>query len=386
MKGVSRTAEALPRSGIREIMDLAATMDEVIHLEVGEPSFTTPEHIIAAACADARAGYTRYTPNAGLPSLRAAIAERYTAKWRRPVEPGQVLVTAGGVNALAATILALVEDGDEVLVPDPGWPNYIGALLLARARPVAYPLRPERGYVPDPAEVAACITTRTKALLLNTPGNPTGAVFPPETVEALVRLAAARDLYVLSDEIYEALVFDGTHTPAAPYGDGRVITLSGFSKTYAMTGWRVGYAIATPALVALCAKVQESLVSCAAAISQRAAEAALRGSQDCVAEMRAAYKHRRDLVRETLGPAGLLPTAPQGAFYALVDLRALGMTSHVLARGLLEEERVATAPGATFGVMAEGLLRISLATGEAELLEGCRRIQTFAARHGASTG
>ncbi len=386
MKPMSRIAAALPRSGIREVMELAATLDGVIHLEVGEPSFTTPAHIIAAACADAHAGYTRYTPNTGLPSLRAAIAERYTARWGRPVDPGQVLVTAGGVNALAATLLALVEDDDEVLVPDPGWPNYVSALALARARPVAYVLRPERGYVPDPAEVAARITPRTKVLLLNTPANPTGAVFPPETVAALVRLATAHDLYVLSDEIYEELVFDGVHTPAARYGDERVVTISGVSKTYAMTGWRLGYAIAPPALVALCAAVQEPLVSCPAAISQRAAEAALRGPQGCVAAMRSAYERRRDLVCATLGPAGLLPATPQGAFYALVDLRALGRGSQDLARALLAEERVATAPGATFGPQAEGMVRISLAAEEVDLAEGCRRILAFVARHGATAG
>ncbi len=381
MKGVSQLIDAMPRSGIREVMDLAATLDGVIHLEVGEPSFNTPAHIIEAAFADARAGYTKYTPNAGLPSLRRAIAERYAAAWGRPVDPGQVLVAAGGVNALAATVLALAEEGDEVLVPDPGWPNYTSIVTLSRARPVPYVMRPERGYLPDPADLAARITPRTKALILNNPSNPTGAVFPAATVEAVLRLATARDLYLISDEIYEALVFDGVHTPAARYDDGRVITISGCSKTYAMTGWRVGYAIAAPALVPLLGKVQEPLVLCASAVSQRAAEAALRGPQDCVAEMRAAYGRRRDLARDALGPAGLLPTVPHGAFYALVDLRGLGRPSRALARALLEEERVASAPGDTFGPVAEGMVRISLAAPDDDIAEGCRRIRGFAERH-----
>ena len=383
MKPLSTVAEALPRSGIREVMDRAATMDGVIHLEVGEPSFNTPAHVIDAALADAHDGFTKYTPNAGLPGVRRTVAEHYAAAWDLPVEPERVLITAGAVNAVAVAVAAIAGEGDEVLIPDPGWPNYAGLIALARARPVRYPLRAERGYVPDPADVAACLTPRSKIVILNNPSNPTGAVCPRETVEALVRLAAEHDLYVVSDEVYEALVFEGEHVPAARFDDGRVVTVSGCSKTYAMTGWRLGWAIADPALVALCGKVQEALVSCAPAVSQRAAEAALRGPQDCVAEMRAAYRRRRDLVRAELEPVGLLPTVPRGAFYALVDLRRTGLPSRDLSRALLEEERVATAPGATFGEVAEGMVRISLATADDDLAEGCRRIRRFAERHAA---
>ena len=381
MKQHSGVAEALPRSGIREVMELAAGLDGVIHLEVGEPSFKTPAHIVEAALAAARAGETKYTPNPGLPTVREAVAETYAVRWGRPVAPEQVLVTAGAVNAIVAMTMAVCEEGDEVLVPDPGWPNYESIVALARARVVRYPLRPERGYLPEPADVAARVTPQTKVLVVNTPANPTGAVFPAATVEALVRLAAERELYVISDEVYEALVFDGVHVPAARFDDRRVIAVSGCSKSYAMTGWRLGWAIADPALVALCGKVQEALVSCAPSVSQRAAEAALRGPQDCVVEMRAAYQHRRDLVRAELEPAGLLPTTPQGAFYALVDLRRTGLSSRELTRALLEEERVATAPGWTFGEVAEGMVRISLATAEPDLVEGCRRIRRFAERH-----
>ena len=380
----SRMAEALPRSGIREVMELAAAADGVIHLEVGEPSFNTPDHIIEAALAAAREGATKYTPNAGLAGLRQTIAEHYAAAWGRPVEAGQVLVTAGAVNAIAAMVLAVAEEGDEVLIPDPGWPNYAGIVALSRARSIRYPLRPEHGYLPDPEEIAARVTPRTRALVINNPSNPTGAVFPADTIEALIRLAAERDLYVISDEVYEALVFDGVHAPAARHDDGRLITVSGCSKTYAMTGWRVGWAIADPVLVALCGKVQEALVSCAPSVSQRAAEAALRGPQACVAEMRDAYLRRRDLVRAELAPAGLLPNVPQGTFYALVDLHGIGLPSRELTRALLEEERVATAPGSTFGDVAEGMVRISLATAEPDLLEGCRRIRRFAERHRVS--
>jgi len=382
MKPRSALAQALPRSGIREVLDIARQMDDVIVLVVGEPSFITPAHIIDAAAAAAHAGTTKYTPNAGLPGIRAAVAERYTQKFGRPITPAEVLVTAGAVNALAAIIAAIAEEGDEILIPDPGWPNYVSMIGLARAVPVRYPLCPEDGYLPDVREIEERIRPQTKALIINNPSNPTGAVFPEETVRSLVELAKKHDLWLISDEIYEDLIFAGEHVPAARFDAERVITISGVSKSYAMTGWRIGWAITDPELVALCGKIQEALVSCPPAISQAAAEAAVRGPQDAVEEMRAAYQRRRDLVREILEPVGLLPTIPEGAFYAMVDLRGAGIPSRDLSRMLLEEERVAAAPGSTFGDVAEGMVRISLATADDDLAEGCRRIVRFAERHG----
>jgi aspartate aminotransferase/aminotransferase len=383
MKTYSHLAEALPRSGIREIMELASTTPGVIHLEVGEPSFDTPAHIVNAALADAHAGYTRYTPNAGLPSLRTAIAERATRAWGRPVSPSEVLVSTGAVGALATSILALCEDGDEVLIPDPGWPNYLSMVNLSRAKPVPYVLRPEDEYVPRRERLTTNVTTATKVLLINTPGNPTGAVIPGQGVRELVDFARSHDLFVISDEVYEELIFEGTHVSAGLFDPDRVVVISGCSKTYAMTGWRLGYAIANPALITLMAKLQEPLVSCASSVSQRAAEAALRGPQGVVIDMCDAYRRRRDLVWEVLGSSGLLATRPLGAFYAMVDLRPLQEGSRALALMLLEEERVATAPGGTFGNSADGMLRISLAADEDELIEGCRRIKSFAQRHQA---
>jgi aspartate/methionine/tyrosine aminotransferase len=386
MKSLSPLATSLPRSGIREVMELAAKLDGVIHLEVGEPSFNTPAHIIEAALAAAKAGSTKYTPNAGIASVRQTVAERYAAAWGRPVGPEQVLVTAGAVNAIMTTLAAIVDEGDEVLVPDPGWPNYTSIIAFARAVPVAYPCRAEDGYLPDLDALAARITPRTKALILTNPSNPTGVVFPAATVEAIVRLAAAHDLYVIADEVYEALVFDGKHTPAVTFDDAdRVIAVSGCSKTYAMTGWRLGWAITTPEIVGLAGKLMETVVSCAPSVSQRAGEAAIRGPQDCVEEMRLAYERRRDIVRDTLRPAGLLPVVPSGAFYALVDLRGTGLSSRTLSRGLLEEERVAAAPGDTFGAEAEGMVRISLASSDEDVAEGCRRIVAFAERHASTS-
>ncbi|MFN8590718.1 MAG: aminotransferase class I/II-fold pyridoxal phosphate-dependent enzyme [Thermomicrobiales bacterium] len=383
MKSRSTLAQGLPRSGIREVMDMARQMDDVIVLVVGEPSFNTPKHIIEAAANAAHQGTTKYTPNSGLPGIRAAVAERYTERFGRPVTPAEVLVTAGAVNALAALVAAIAEEGDEILVPDPGWPNYMSMIGLARAEPVRYPLLPENGYLPQIADIEARITPRTKALIINNPSNPTGAVFPEETVRALVEVARKHDLWLISDEVYEDLIFSGKHVPAAKFDAERVITVSGASKSYAMTGWRIGWAITNPELVALCGKIQEALVSCPSAPSQAAAEAAVRGPQDAVEEMRQAYQRRRDLVREILEPVGLLPTIPQGAFYAMVDLRGAKIPSRELSKLLLEEERVAAAPGSTFGDVAEGMVRISLATADEDLAEGCRRIVRFAERHGA---
>ncbi len=383
MKPRSALAQALPRSGIREVMDLARQMDDVILLVVGEPSFNTPAHIIDAAAKAAHAGTTKYTPNAGLPGIRAAVAERYSRKWGRTVTPQEVLVTAGAVNALAAVVAAIAEEGDEILVPDPGWPNYMAMIELARTVPVRYPLPPENGYLPDLTALEAKITPRTKAIIINNPSNPTGAVFPAETVEALVELARKHDLWLISDEVYEDLIFEGEHVPAARFDPERVITVSGASKSYAMTGWRIGWAVTQPDLVALCGKIQEAIVSCPPAVSQAAAEAAVRGPQDAVEEMRLAYQRRRDLVQEFLEPTGLLSSVPAGAFYALVDLRGAGLPSKELALKLLEEEHVAVAPGSTFGDVAEGMVRISLATADDDLAEGCRRIVSFAGRYGA---
>jgi aspartate/methionine/tyrosine aminotransferase len=383
MKPRSALAQALPRSGIREVMDLARQMDDVIVLVVGEPSFNTPPHIIDAAAQAAHDGTTKYTPNAGLPGLRSAVAERYTRKFGRDVTPGEVLVTAGAVNALAAIVAAIAEEGDEILIPDPGWPNYVAMIELARVAPVRYRLEPEQGYRPDLAAIEAQITPRTKAIIINNPSNPTGGVFDEATVKGLVELARKHDLWLISDEVYEDLIFAGDHVPAARFDSERVITISGVSKSYAMTGWRIGWAITNPELVALCGKIQEALVSCPPAPSQAAAEAAVRGPQEMVEEMRVAYQRRRDLVRDIFLPLGMLPAVPEGAFYALVDLRAAGIPSRDLSRMLLQEEHVAAALGSTFGDVAEGMLRISLATADDDLREGCERIVRFARRHGA---
>ena len=376
MTTISPLAQALPTSGIRAMMTRAALLDDVIHLEVGEPGFRTPDHILEAAFKAAREGATRYTPTGGVPALREAVAERVSARWERSVGPGEVIITAGAVSALATATLATVGRGEEVLLPDPGWPNYHSMVELCGASAVTYPLPASNGFVPDPAQIEALITPRTRAMIINTPGNPTGAVFAPDVVRELVRLAERHGFQLISDEIYEDLVFGTAHESAARRSDAPVY-VSGCSKTYAMTGWRLGFAVAPEPVIRAMEKLQEPLVSCASSVSQAAADAALRGPQECVAEMREAYERRRDIVVETLGPAGLLPVAPTGGFFALVELGATGLSGMELGFEVLDETRVATVPGAGLGTTIDTMVRLSFAAADEDVAEGCARLLAF---------
>ncbi|MBX5489720.1 MAG: pyridoxal phosphate-dependent aminotransferase [Chloroflexi bacterium] len=383
MKPLAQRASTMRRSGIRTLMELALQLPDCIHLEIGDPDFTTPTHIIDAAFDAARKGATRYSPTPGLRTTREALARKLRERNGLPATAEQILVTPGAAFGIATALFATVDPGEEVLIPDPGWPNYDGAIKAAGGVPVPYPLARERGFEPDLAALRALVTPRTKALLINSPSNPTGAVFAPETVEALVAFAAEHDLYLISDEVYEEIVFEGEHVPAGRFDrDGRVIGVYAFSKTYAMTGWRLGYTWASPEVATTMIKLAEPFVSCAGTFIQKGGEAALAGPQDAVATMRAAYQARRDAAAAILGPAGLMASMPRGAFYMLVDVSAVGTDSDAVARQLLEEQHVATAPGTTFGAQGAGLLRISLAADQADIEEGCRRIVAFVRQHG----
>ena len=370
-------AESMPRSGIRQVMDLAWSLPApVIGLHVGEPSFPSPAHVVEAARAAYAAGETHYVPNAGIDALRAAIAEKVSTVNGFVVIPGQVVVSAGGAQALHNAFSLTLSAGDEVLIPDPGWPNYAMAVQLLQAAPVRYPLRPENGFRPDPAELARLVTERTRVLVVNTPSNPLGTVLPAADVEALVRLAEDHDLWLLSDECYDALTFGQPHVSPGRFDrDGRVLSAFSFSKTYAMTGLRVGYLITTEEVARQSAKLQEPMLACVNAPAQAAALAALRGPQDEVAMMRAAYRERRDLALAQLDAQGMGYLTPEGAFYLWVDVRD---RSHgdvaTWAMDLLRQHHVAVAPGTTFGPLGEGWVRLSLATATEDLVEGIRRM------------
>ena len=372
-------AERMPRSGIRQVMDLAWSLpDPVIGLHVGEPSFSSPAHVIEAARASYAAGDTHYVPNAGVDELRGAIAQKVTAHNGFATDPRQVVVSAGGAQALHNAFSLTLSAGDEVLIPDPGWPNYAMAVQLLQAVPVRYPLRPEKGFRPDPAELEDLVTERTRVIVVNTPSNPLGTVLPASDVEALVRFAEERDLWLLSDECYDALTFGPEHVSPGRFDrDGRVLSAFSFSKTYAMTGLRVGYLVTTGEVAVQAAKLQEPMIACVNAPAQAAALAALRGPQEAVGRMRDAYRERRDRAVDQLDEQGMGFLRPDGAFYLWVDVRdrCRGDVAS-WSMELLRQQHVAVAPGTTFGPLGEGWVRLSLATATDDLLEGIRRMGT----------
>jgi aspartate aminotransferase/aminotransferase len=381
MKQLSSRVLEIPRSGIRAVMELADRVGNVIHLEVGEPHYQPPLHVIEAAEAAMRAGFNKYTPNAGLPDVREVIAEKLRRDNAIHATAENVVVTPGGVFACACAFLTILEPGDEVLLPEPNWPNYSFQVSLAGAKTVYYRLHEEKGFLPDFDELQAQVTPRTKAILVNSPSNPTGGVFPRETVVELLAFAHRNDLYVVADEVYEKVIFEGDHvSPAALDEDGRVISCFSFSKTYAMTGWRIGYATATAEICQNFAKLQEATVSCVSAPSQKGAAAALTGPQDFVADLVRTYRANRDVACRLFREAGIGVVEPHGAFYIMVDVSRLGFDSYSFVKRLIEEERVAVAPGLTFGPHCDHYIRISICKDLDYVTEGIRRITAFLTR------
>ena len=372
---LAAATEAIAHSGIRELADAATEVPGAIRLDVGQPDFATPAHIVEAAKQALDGGWTAYTPTQDLRSLRELIAAKIARVNGYPVGPDRVACGPGGVSAIAAAFGAVLEPTDEVLLPDPAWPNYELMAAWTHSRVVRYPCPPELGFLPDVERLRERITPRTKLLVVNSPNNPTGAVYPSETVRAIADLAEKHNLWLLSDECYDEIVHEGvTVSPAALVGDSRVISAYSFSKTYAMTGWRLGYVTGPSRLVDSVTKVLESQSSCAPSVSQKAAEAALAGPQDCVGEMRAAYRRRRDQVVDRLREAELLISVPRGAFYIMADVSPSGLSSRDFAFRLLRECSVSVAPGSAFGEVAARSVRISLASSEEDLAEGVGRL------------
>ena len=366
---------ALPRSGIRQIMELAMERGGTLNLSFGEPDFDTPPHIVEAAAEAARSGRTRYTASRGIPELREAAAAAVSRRAGHAVTPDQVVATVGGVQGVFATLAALCDRGDAVLVPDPCWPNYVGICTLLGLEVVRYPLPAATGFEPDLDVLERLAgTVGAKVLVTNTPSNPTGAVWSREAVAATVDIAVRHGMFVLSDEVYDEMAFDGEHVPSAPFAPDHVVTVYSVSKTYAMTGWRIGYAAAPAALIGSLGKVPEIEVSCPTAPAQWAAVAALTGPQDCVREMRDAYRARRDLAVAALREEGLYSAEPRGAFYVFADVSAATSDTFAFAEHLVREHGVAVAPGDTFGPGGAGLVRISLAAAPDTISAGIRRI------------
>ena len=336
MKSLASAAVNMPRSGIRVLLDLALQIPDAIHLEIGQPNFPTPSHISAAAYQATQQGFTGYAPNGGLPSLREAIVQKMRRENHLRVGIDNVIVSTGGMGGLFSAMAALLDVGDEILIPDPGYPNFAMAAQLCHANAIRYPLDPEKDFSPQLDVLQTLVSNRTKAILVNSPSNPTGAVFSAEMIASLMSFANEHDLYLISDECYERIVFETQHVSPATYDtENRVISIYSFSKTYAMTGWRVGFVVAPMEIATIISKLQEPTVACTSSISQKAAEAALQGSQDCVAEMVAAYRHRRDLALGVLERHDIHSYTPGGAFYLMVDIEQKSNDSDQFARDLL---------------------------------------------------
>ncbi|HEY3561511.1 MAG TPA: pyridoxal phosphate-dependent aminotransferase [Kribbella sp.] len=343
---------------------LEARGREIVHLEIGEPDFDTPAHVIAAAQQALDKGYTHYVPAPGIPELRTAVTDFLERTGRMHTSPDRVLITPGAKPIMFFTILALCEEGDEVLYPDPGFPMYASIASFAGAKPVPVPLREENGFVVDPDELRSLVTDRTKLLILNSPHNPCGSASTPEQLQAIAEIAIEHDLVVLSDEVYWALRYDGAHHSVLDV-DGmaeRTVLLDGWSKTFAMTGWRLGYGVFPEPLVEPVTRLMINSVSCTSAFSQHAAIAALEGPWDDVDRMLEAFRERRDVIVSGLNAVpGVSCVEPGGAFYAFPNVTELGVPAATLSDRLLDEAGVACLPGTSFGAYGEGHLRFSYA-------------------------
>jgi len=363
---------------------LEAKGKNIVHLEIGEPDFDTPANIIAAGAEAMRGGWTHYGPSAGLPALREAIAEDAGRRRGVKIDPSEVVVVPGGKPIIFFSMLAFIEEEDEVIYPDPGFPIYESMIHFLGARAVPIRLREEMDFRLDVKELASLINDRTKLIILNSPHNPTGGVLSERDVREIARVIGDRDLMVLSDEIYSRLIFEGSHFSIMAV-DGfkeRTILLDGFSKTYAMTGWRMGYGVMRADLAAHVARLMTNSNSCTASFTQVAGIEAVRGDQSSVDNMLAEFRRRRDLMVAGLNKiSGFSCRVPHGAFYVFPNITRTGWTSKKLADALLEEAGVACLAGTAFGGFGEGYLRFSVANSVENINLALERIAAWAGKN-----
>ena len=386
-----RLAERMSRLGTESAFDvlvrareIEARGREVIHLEIGEPDFATPSNIVDAAARALREGWTHYGPPAGLPQLREAIAEYTERTVGIKVDPGEVVVTPGGKPIMFFVILALVNEGDEVLYPNPGFPIYESMIRFVGGRPVPYGLLEDKDFDVNVGEILGKITDRTRLIIVNSPHNPTGGVTSRKEIAALAQGLAGRQIFVLSDEIYHRLIYEGEHSSLAQF-DGMkewTIILNGFSKTFAMTGWRMGYGVMRPDLARQVALLMTNSNSCTASFTQVAGVEALRGPQDAVDRMREELRRRRGVIVEGLNRIpGFACRQPHGAFYVFPNIERTGKSAKALADGLLNEAGVACLSGTAFGEWGEGYLRFSFANSVENIQKALGRIESWAKKN-----
>jgi aspartate/methionine/tyrosine aminotransferase len=360
---------------------LEAKGRDIVHLEIGEPDFDTPANIVEAAVGALHNGYTHYGPSAGMPELRQAIADDVSRSRGIQVKPEEVVVVPGGKPIIFYTMLALVEEGDEVIYPNPGFPIYESMINFLGAKAVPIPLREEREFRLDVNELKSLITDRTKLIIINSPQNPTGGVLTRADIQDLAAAIGDRDIMVLSDEIYGRLLFEGEHVSIASMPDfqDRTIILDGFSKTYAMTGWRMGYGVMRADLATHMARLMTNSNSCTASFTQKAGVEAVCGNQDSVTKMNEEFRRRRDYFAERINKIkGFRCNVPKGAFYMFPNIQGTGWKSKLLADTLLEEAGVAALSGTAFGAHGEGFLRFSIANSIENIAKALDRVEEWA--------
>jgi len=382
---ISQRADMLSPSGIRKFFDLLASMDGVISLGVGEPDYTTPWHIREAAIQSLEKGYTMYTSNAGIPELRQELSrylrDQYGLRYSAERE---LLITVGVSEALDLAMRAILDPGDEVIVPDPAFVAYEACVILAGGVPVKTPTTEEDGFELNARDIEERITDKTRAILLGYPSNPTGAVMSREKLIDIAEVAKKHGLIVISDEIYAKLVYGVEHTCFATLPGMREssILLGGFSKAFAMTGWRIGYACAPRDIIAAMTKIHQYTMMCASTMGQVAALEALKAGEEASNEMVADYNRRRRVIVKGLRDIGLSCFEPKGAFYAFPSIRCTGLSSEEFAERLLTEEKVAVVPGSAFGECGEGYVRCCYATSLADIEEALVRMKRFVSKYG----
>ncbi len=383
---ISKRVKDIPPSGIRRFFDIIASMDGVISLGVGEPDFVTPWHIREAGIYSLEKGYTSYTSNYGLLELREEIARYLKVRHNLDYDPErELLVTVGVSEGVDLALRAIVNPGDEVIIPDPSYVSYTSCTVLAGGVSVPVPTTIENDFKVKAQDIDKRINPRTKAILLGYPNNPTGAVMDREELLKVAEVAQRHSLIVISDEVYERLVYGVEHTCFAslPGMKERTILLGGFSKAYAMTGWRLGYAAATEEIIEAMMKIHQYTMMCAPTMAQMAAIKALKDGEAQVQEMVAEYNQRRRVMVKGLNDIGLTCFEPRGAFYTFPSIKSTGLSSDEFAERLLLEERVAVIPGSTFGQCGEGYVRCCYATSMAEIEEALERMGNFVKRHRA---
>ncbi len=352
---------------------------DIVHLEIGEPDFPTPQHIKDAAYQAMMDGYTKYGPSAGFPEVREAIAADVSARHGIPVDPAEVVVTVGAKPILFYTILALADEDAEVIYPDPGFPSYESVIGFAGAKPVPIELRQEDEFRLSVDRLLSLVTERTRLIVLNSPHNPTGSVLTRSDLTQIAEVCLERDLWVLSDEPYSLVIYDREHSSIAslPGMKERTVLVDGFSKRYSMTGWRLGYGVANQDMAARLSLMQNNDNSCCPSFVQMAGLAALRGPQDCVAEMVAEFRARRDLIVAGLNALpGVSCVMPHGAFYVFPDITGTGRSEAELAESLLDEAGVALLPGTAFGAAGQGFLRLSYVNSQDNIRQALERMES----------